>query len=177
VLDKLQQRIAETTDTHNAVLQWDPPFCGDIPLHIDHKGQWHYAGTPFTRQRLVNLFARILRCDNNQYFLVTPVEKVGITVADVPLIITQWSWLDDSAERCIQCTTATNDVFCLDADHPMTLRNDPQQALPLPYIKVRHNLWAKLHQNVYYQWIEAAQEHQGSLWLHSGGHRFKLGEL
>ena len=65
---------------------WNPPFCGDLDMRIARDGTWFYLGTPIGRFELVKLFSSILRKDGEKYFLVTPVEKVGITVDDAPFV-------------------------------------------------------------------------------------------
>ena len=65
---------------------WNPPFCGDLDMRIARDGTWFYLGTPIGRPALVRLFSTIIRRDGDDYFLVTPVEKVGITVDDAPLL-------------------------------------------------------------------------------------------
>ena len=65
---------------------WNPPFCGDLDMRIARDGTWFYLGTPIGRAELVKLFSTILRRDGDDYFLVTPVEKVGITVDDAPFV-------------------------------------------------------------------------------------------
>ena len=42
--------------------------------------------TPIGRPALVKLFASILKREDGKYFLVTPVEKVGIVVEDAPFL-------------------------------------------------------------------------------------------
>ena len=59
---------------------WNPPFCGDIDMEIRRDGTWFYLGTPIGRPALVRLFSTILKREGDAYFLVTPVEKVGIRV-------------------------------------------------------------------------------------------------
>ncbi len=65
---------------------WNPPFCGDLDMRIARDGTWFYQGTPIGRFELVRLFSSILRKDGDSYVLVTPVEKVGITVDDAPFV-------------------------------------------------------------------------------------------
>ena len=65
---------------------WNPPFCGDIDMRIARDGTWFYLGTPIGRPEMVRLFASILKREGDDYFLVTPVEKVGIKVDDAPLL-------------------------------------------------------------------------------------------
>ncbi|MDP4990397.1 MAG: DUF1285 domain-containing protein, partial [Marivita lacus] len=69
---------------------WNPPFCGDLDMRIARDGTWFYLGTPIGRAPLVKLFSSILRKDGDKYFLVTPVEKVGITVDDAPFVATDF---------------------------------------------------------------------------------------
>ena len=74
---------------------WNPPFCGDLDMRIARDGTWFYLGTPIGRKPLVKLFSSILKREDDRYYLVTPVEKVGIIVdtsKDDPL------YLQDSLE-------------------------------------------------------------------------------
>ena len=68
------------------VERWNPPFCGDIDMRIAADGTWFYQKTPIGRPALVKLFASVLKREGDKYFLVTPVEKVGIVVEDVPFL-------------------------------------------------------------------------------------------
>ena len=65
---------------------WNPPFCGDIDMRIAADGTWFYQKTPIGRPALVKLFASVLKREGDKYFLVTPVEKVGLIVEDVPFL-------------------------------------------------------------------------------------------
>ncbi|MGY9053419.1 MAG: DUF1285 domain-containing protein, partial [Rhodobacterales bacterium] len=61
---------------------WNPPFCGDLDMRIARDGTWYYLGSPIGRAPLVKLFSSIIRKDGDNYFLVTPAEKIGIKVDD-----------------------------------------------------------------------------------------------
>lgn len=65
---------------------WNPDFCGHIDMRIARDGTWFYQGTPIGRKPMVKLFSNIIRRDGDDYFLVTPVEKVGISVDDAPFV-------------------------------------------------------------------------------------------
>ncbi|MFN4098692.1 MAG: DUF1285 domain-containing protein, partial [Pararhodobacter sp.] len=65
---------------------WNPPFCGDLDMRIARDGTWFYLGTPIGRPALVRLFSTILKLEEGKYYLVTPGEKVGITVDDAPFV-------------------------------------------------------------------------------------------
>ncbi|MFC4698691.1 DUF1285 domain-containing protein [Glaciecola siphonariae] len=155
--------------------RWNPAFCGDMNLVIKRSGQWWHEGTPFTRAPLVKLFASVIKKEDEKYFLVTPVEKIGITVEDVPFVIIDHSEQDN----VIHVTTSVGERFTINQDHPVELREFDGH--PVPYCKVRRNLWARVHQNVLYRWVEQAQQiqHNGklSLYLQSGDYRFSIGSI
>ncbi len=78
---------------------WDPPYCGEIDMRIAADGTWFYQKTPIGRLALVKLFASVLKREGDRYFLVTPVEKCGITVDDAPFLATQMQVEDEAAEH------------------------------------------------------------------------------
>ena len=202
-LTKFQQQLKGTSSKARPlppVDQWNPDFCGDINLTIALDGRWFYEGSPIGRASLVELFASVLKREGDKYFLVTPVEKVGITVEDTPFLITQWhierneggeaSEVEQEVESTSDCTyvftTQTGDTIRLECADQLELRVPPQaiqdpQATPIPYIRVRRNLWARLHQNTYYQLLEQAEESsEGSstrFSIQSSGTTFVLGEI
>lgn len=176
-LGAFQQQISSQNAALPPVDKWHPDFCGDIDIQIKHDGTWFYMGTPIGRKALVKLFASVLKREDDDYFLVTPVEKVGIQVEDVPFIITQWRKEEDK----LLLTTNTGNDLIVSAQNPIQLFADKKTAAYLPYALVRSNLWARLHQNVFYQLAELGAEQtldgKRHLMLSSGDYRFSLGEL
>jgi len=180
-LGAFQKQISSQNAALPPVDKWDPDFCGDIDIQIKHDGSWFYMGTPIGRKALVKLFASVLKREDDHYFLVTPVEKVGIQVEDVPFIITQWQ----KEGSKLALTTNTGQDLIVSSENPIQIFADKKTAAYLPYALVRRNLWARLHQNVFYQLAELAvdygeeQELNGKrhLMLESGEYRFSLGEL
>lgn len=154
---------------------WDPPYCGEMDLQIKTDGSWFYAGSIFKRTSLVKLLASVLKKEADNYFLVTPVEKIKITVEDVPFVLTQWQWQDD-AQTSMLVSTNVDDEFLLNKDHPLTVDDCGNI-----YVVVRRNLLAKVHRNVYYQWVELAKEvktkNGTELVFFSAEHQFGLGVL
>jgi hypothetical protein len=161
-LESLSAQISADKNTAENKLPpvelWDPPYCGEIDLQIKNNGDWFYNGTIFKRLSLVKLFASVLvyrdsiNGEGMDYFLVTPVEKIKISVEDAPFVLTEWCWLDDKKET-MQVSNNLGDEFILDAEHPVTIAEDGSL-----YVIVRRNLVAKVHRNVYYQWANLAQE-------------------
>jgi hypothetical protein len=134
------------------VEDWNPEYCGEIDLQIKSNGDWFYTGTIFKRASLVKLLASVLKMEADEYYLVTPVEKIKITVDDAPFVLTEWYWQDES--QTIMCAkNNVGDEFVLDAQHPLSA-NDAGEL----YVIVRRNLLAKIHRNIYYQWIDLAKE-------------------
>lgn len=176
-LGAFQQQISSQNAALPPVDKWNPDFCGDIDIQIKHDGSWFYMGTPIGRQPLVKLFASVLKREDENYFLVTPVEKVGIQVEDVPFIITQWQKEDNK----LVLTTSTGHDLIVGSKNPVQIFADNKTGALLPYALVRKNLWARLHQNVFYQLTELGEEQaldgKRHLTLASGDYRFSLGEL
>ena len=177
-LSKLQASLADSSATKiPPVEKWDPAFCGDLDIHIKRNGDWFYTGSPIGRAALVKLFASIIKFENGKYYLVTPVEKVGIQVDDVPFVITQWQ----CESGYLNVKTQTDDWLTIGQDHLVELRHDVLSDSLVPYVNVRRNLWGRIHQNVFYQWAEEAEitQHCGveSAVMLSGDYRFSIGAV
>ena len=139
------------------VHQWHPPFCGDLSMQIKANGQWFYMGTPISRPALVKLFSSVLRRDDDDcYYLVTPVERVRITVDDAPMIATQVDRVTEDGMVFLRFTTLTEDVVIADGEHPLRVEFGADGE-PRPYIRVRGRLDALVHRNVFYQLVEWAE--------------------
>ncbi len=177
-LEKITSQLSQSPGDKNnlpPVELWDPPYCGEIDLVIKSDGSWFYNGTIFKRLSLVKLFASVLKKEGDEYFLVTPVEKVKITVEDVPFILTEWQWKDDK-QSLMQIKTNLDDEFILDNEHQMEVTKEG-----VLLVNVRRNLKAKVHRNVYYQWVDLAQQKNTKkgteMVFFSANHMFSLGHL
>lgn len=158
---------------------WNPAFCGDIDMRIARDGTWYYLGTPIGRKPMVKLFSTIIRRDGDDYFLITPVEKVGIKVDDAPFIAVSLQVEGEGEGQRLRFTTNVDEEVEAGAEHPMRFVIDPQTQEPSPYVHVRTNLEALIHRNVFYQLVELAEvrEIDGRRWLgvRSGGEFFPIG--
>ena len=133
---------------------WNPPFCGDLDMRIARDGTWFYLGTPIGRVELVKLFSTILRRDGDDYFLVTPVEKVGITVEDAPFVAVDFNRVDDG----LVFETNVGDFFTAGPEHPIRVVRDPQTGEPSPYVLVRSNLEALIDRKSFYRLVDEGEE-------------------
>ena len=149
-------------------------------MRIARDGTWFYMGTPFTRQRMVRLFSRVLKREGDNYFLVTPVEKVQIQVDDVPFTVIDLEHVDSNHETWLQATTNVGDTIIVDDEHRLWVEED-EHGQPAPYIHVRKGLNARLTRSVFYRLIEQAQERvdgdRRAFIVKSGHHEFSLGEV
>ncbi|NRB41384.1 MAG: DUF1285 domain-containing protein [Pseudomonadales bacterium] len=153
---------------------WHPEIEGEMDLLIDKNQQWFHEGAAFQRQSLVNLLASVMRRDGDDYFLVTPTEKMKIQVEDVPFSIASLITESESPPAYILLTN-TEQSIKLDKDCVWQLRD--YEGVLLPYIEVRPNLWARISRPVYYQIIELAQLNEvgDELLFSSAGSHFSLG--
>ena len=146
---------------------WNPPFCGDLDMRIARDGTWFYLGTPIGRPGLVRLFSSIIRKDGEKYFLVTPIEKVGITVDDAPFVAIDFNVVGQGTERAIRFETNVGDVADAGPDHPIRVTRDAETGEPSPYILIRANLEALIDRKSFYRLIDIAEhrEHEGRQWF------------
>lgn len=136
------------------VYLWNPPFCGDMDMRIARDGTWFYLGTPIGRPALVKLFASILRLEAGKYYLVTPVEKVGIVVDDAPFVAVDFDVSGNGADQKVTFMTQVGDTAIAGPDHPIRVERDPQTGEPSPYVMIRAGLEALIDRKSFYRLVE-----------------------
>ena len=138
---------------------WNPAHCGDIDIVIKKSGLWFHEGTPIGREALVRLFSTVLRKDPDGFHLVTPVEKMKITVEDAPFIAVRLDAVaDDAGEPVLRFTTNVGDTVEAGSDNPIRVEVDPETGEPRPYVHVRRGLEALIARPVFYELSELAEE-------------------
>ena len=152
--------------------RWDPPFCGNIDMRIARDGTWFYLGTPIGRPAMVKLFSGILKREGAAYFLVTPVEKVGIMVEDAPFVAVDFDRSGEGVAQLLTFVTQVGDHAAAGPDHPLRITRAPDGE-PSPYIHIRRNLEALIDRKSFYRLIDLGthMQHQGESWfgVYSGG--------
>ena len=134
---------------------WHPPYCGDLDIRIAGDGLWYYLGTPIGREALVRLFASVLRFDDDgRYYLVTPVEKIGITVEDAPFMAVQMRVCGEGDGQVIRFITNVGDEVTVDDEHPLRFEQVGDQGHVVPYVHIRRGLEAKINRPVFYDLME-----------------------
>jgi len=137
---------------------WNPPFCGDIDMRIAADGTWFYLKTPIGRPALVKLFASVLWREGEKYFLVTPVEKIGIRVDDAPFTAVEMRLDGAGAGRVLSFRTNVDDWVACGPDHALRFEPEPETGGLKPYLHVRRDLWALVTRALFYDLVELGEE-------------------
>lgn len=137
---------------------WNPPFCGDIDMKIAADGTWFYQKTPIGRPALVKLFASILKREDDSYFLVTPVEKVGIVIEDAPFLAVELTIVRDTLGQRLRFRTNVDDIVDAGPGHALRFEPEPETGGLKPYLHVRRDLWAKVTRALFYDLVELGEE-------------------
>jgi uncharacterized protein len=165
--------IAQQYDKYPPVMDWHPSKQGTIDIRIDREGQWYHEGTKFERDALVQLFAKLLRREGDQYFLVTPAEKLAIQVECAPLVILSVVKIGVADEAELFFTTNTNEQIHL--AKPLAFDTIEYAGQQLPCLPIRNNLQALIHRNVFYQLAAMADiDEDENAYLTSHGDTFYL---
>ena len=157
---------------------WNPPFCGDLDIRIARDGTWFYLGTPIGRAPLVRLFSTILKKEGDRYYLVTPVEKVGIRVDDAPFVAVDFTVAGEGPAQVLTFHTNVGDSAAAGPGNPIRVERDPETGQPAPYVMIRAGLEALIDRKSFYRLIEVGETRQidGVEWfgLWSGGAFFPV---
>jgi hypothetical protein len=146
---------------------WNPPFCGDLDIRIARDGTWFYLGTPIGRAPLVRLFSTILKLEDGKYFLVTPVEKVGITVDDAPFVAVDFTATGSGKAQVLRFETNVGDFADAGPEHPIRVTRDAETGEPAPYVMIRAGLEALIDRKSFYRLIDLGAHtlHDGTSWF------------
>lgn len=153
--DAMQSLIAAAeatsgTDGYPPVDRWEPDYCGEMDLVIRRDGSWHHEGTRITRERMVRLFARILRKDEDgETYLVTPVEKIRIKVEAAPFLAVAMESKGAGKDQTLALRTNLDDAVIAGTDHPIRVETGPDGA-PDPYVLIRGRLEALITRAAFY---------------------------
>jgi hypothetical protein len=141
------------------VERWNPPYCGDIDMEIRADGTWFYMGTPIGRPALVRLFSTVLRRDeDDKTYLVTPVEKIGIRVADAPFLAVEMTVSQDDGSQLLTLRTNVGDVVRVGPDNPLRFVITGETDQLKPYVLVRGRLEALVNRAVTYDLLALGEE-------------------
>jgi hypothetical protein len=154
---------------------WNPPFCGDIDMRIAQDGTWFYMNSPIGRKPLVQLFSSVLRHDEDgKYYLVTPVEKVGIRVEDAPFTAVRMTVEGEGPTQSIRFETNVDDEVTVDAAHPLRFVEEEGTGGLKPYVLVRARLEALVSRALFYDLAAAGTVENGWFGVWSSGQFYPM---
>lgn len=160
------------------VERWNPDYCGELDLVIRRDGLWIHEGTPIGRAPLVRLFSGVLKKEGARYYLVTPVEKLGVTVEDAPFLAVLMEREGEGAAQRLVFTTNVGDKVAAGPGHAIEMR-DQKEGPPAPYLHVRRGLDARIARAVFYDLVAIAEQRETAggvvLGVRSDGAFFPLG--
>jgi uncharacterized protein len=187
-LNDLMAQLIELRDVRGGLLgqerglppveRWNPPICADIGMQIRTDGSWWHEGARIARQPLVDLFATVLRKDDDgQTWLVTPGEKIIVQVQDAHFLGTRVDQVETSLGHGVALTTNVGDLVVIGPEHPLRVVVDTETGEPRPYVRIRGNLEARVLRAPFYELVSLAQETDGRFEIISQGKAFWLGNL
>ncbi|MGR3617210.1 MAG: DUF1285 domain-containing protein [Paracoccaceae bacterium] len=153
---------------------WNPPFCGDLDMRIARDGTWYHEGSPINRPQMVRLFSSILKKEGADYFLVTPVEKVGITVDVAPFVAVDFEVEGEGPAQSLTFETHVGDYATAGPENVIRIEQDPDTRGPTPFVHVRAGLEALIDRKSFYRLVELGTERDGWFGIWSGGEFFSI---
>ena len=147
---------------------WNPVHCGTLDLVVGADGTWRYQGSVIARPALVKLFATVLRRDPDGYVLVTPAEKLSITVEDAPFLAVELATEGGGPARRLRFRTNMDEIVDVGPEHALRFEQDAGGGFK-PYVHVRADLWALAARSAVYDLVDLAEEVGGVLGVWGGG--------
>ena len=158
-LQALIERAGDKKRGPAPVEKWNPDYCGELDMVIRKDGTWFYMGTPIGRQRLVDLFATVLRKDEDgETYLVTPVERIRISVEDAHFIAVEMNAKGEGDDQVLTFRTNVGDVVEAGPDNPLRFETVAENEGIKPYLRVRGRLEALLARPVMYELVSHGEE-------------------
>lgn len=120
------------------------------------------------------MFSSILKKEGDKYFLVTPVEKVGIIVEDAPFVAVDFDVTEPGRAQILTFTTQVGDVAVASDALPIRVIRDPETGEPSPYVRIRGDLEALIDRKSFYRLVDIAEHHEGWFGIWSSGTFFGI---
>ncbi|WP_300426402.1 DUF1285 domain-containing protein [uncultured Thalassolituus sp.] len=130
------------------VERWNPPLSGIMDMQVRKDGTWWHEGGQIKRQALVRLFASILKKEEGEFYLVTPVEKWKIQVEDCPLHVL----LVEESDGDITAVLSNGQEVILGRGVKLEFSELDGEMLPL--LKLASGLTARFKRSSYYSLVE-----------------------
>jgi len=157
-LERILADIKSNETSIAARRDWNPGYQGEIDIRIAADGSWYHQGRRFQRESLVRLFAGILRREQDEYFLVTPAEKLRIEVEDAPFVANLVEQIEEHSQQAIVFTTNIGERIVVDEAHPIRVEIDAATGEPRPYVMLHAGLEALIGRSAFFDLANLAEE-------------------
>ena len=149
-LKDIESKIINIDTNFPPVEKWNPPLCKGPFFNIDSNGNWFYNNSIIKNEKLKLLFSRVLKREDNKYYLVTPYEKIIVNSAIAPYVITDFIVMEEG----INLITNLNFTSKLDkfSDTKLISFNNAD----IPIVLIRSNIEAFFSRNIYYKLVDLA---------------------
>ena len=151
------------------VEKWNPKLCEGVEFFIDGEAEWFYNGSKINRKKMVQLFSKLLKWEEGKYYVVTPVEKIPVTIEKEAFLMIDYK--KEGADYYFQ--TNTEEWVKLSQEKALSVETVNHHQ-PYPKIKLKKHIWGLLSRNVFYKIVEESQQEGESMYLESDGAIFYL---
>jgi hypothetical protein len=148
--------------------QWNPKLCEGVRFDIDKDANWFYNGSKIERLNMIKLFSKLVKMEGENYFIVTPSEKIPVYVVNEVFSIIDFKKENDD----YFFKTNTNEWVKLSQEN--CLSTDSVNDQPYPKIKLKENVFGLLTRSLFYNLIEHANNDKDRLYIMSDGKKFYL---
>ena len=148
--------------------QWNPKLCEGVRFDIDKDANWFYNGSKIERLNMIKLFSKLVKMEGENYFIVTPSEKIPVYVVNEVFSIIDFKKENDD----YFFKTNTNEWVKLSQEN--CLSTDSVNDQPYPKIKLKENVFGLLTRSLFYNLIEHAINDKDRLYIKSDGEKFYL---
>lgn len=170
-------QFANTIPEHTLppVNDWHPQVTRSVDIRIARNGDWFYLGSRIDRSRMVRLFSSVLRTDDDgQTYLVTPQERLRITVDDAPFVAVLVERHGNPDASTLIFTTNVGERVVADSEHVISVSYEKDDGQPSPYVVVRDRLRALISRSAFYQLVDWAEQRDGVIGVESAGYFMPL---
>ncbi|MCY3884694.1 MAG: DUF1285 domain-containing protein [Gammaproteobacteria bacterium] len=157
--------------------KWNPSNVGEIDIHIRSDGTWLHDKREIERISIAKLFSTVLVCEEGEYYLKTPVEKLRISVEDAPFVVVDYETRGRDKDQMVIVRTNFDECVYIDSNNRIFMASHFNNETK-PYVHIRSGLNAVFARSVYYRLAsEIVVECKNEFVLWSCGSRFVLGSV
>jgi uncharacterized protein len=102
----------------------------------------------------------VLKREGDKYFLVTPVEKCGICVDDVPFLAVELNVEQSASGQALNFRTNVDDWVACGPGHALRFEPQADTGGLKPYLHVRRDLWARVTRALFFDLVELGEERE-----------------